>query len=207
MANTTGTASLLGKLDIENPYKTHGKAIPLISTVLVFTAILLALVIVFLRFGQKNNLAEDILLAALALLLATGGIALSALANGMRTKLMLEAANIEAQYINATGTIELRQKLIAAIHDRLGSIVISPATCALDATTTKAAQITWKCEDKSGLEFKADEEVFTLTWHSTNTAVAKVEENGLVTRVSTGSANVTASFKGFRSSVCVVTCT
>jgi hypothetical protein len=199
--------SVLSKINLDKPYETHGLAIPLISIILVLAAIALVITIIRFRFLGQSNLAEDILLAALALSLATAGVALSALANGMRTKLMLEAANIEAQYINATGTVELRQKLIAAIHDRLGSIVISPATCPLDATTNKTAQLTWKCEDKSGLAFVPDEEIVKLTWYSSDTAVAKVDDNGLVTRVSTGSANVTASFKGFRSSVCVVTCT
>jgi hypothetical protein len=199
MANDT---SVLSKLKFDT---THGWAIPLISGLLVVASIGLVIMIMF-RAARQGELAKDILMAALAFALATAGVALIALANGMRTKLMIEAASIEAQYINSTGILELRQKLISAISDRLGNIVISPATCSLDAATTKTAPLSFKCEDKSGVEFKPDAEVFKLTWHSNNTEAATVNEDGVLTWKATGKANVTADFNGFQSTACVVNC-
>lgn len=205
MANTGGSPSVLSQLKFDKPYHTHGLAIPLISVFLVLAAIGLVITIIRFRFLGQKDLSEDILLAVLSFSLATAGIALSALANGTRTKLMLEAASIEARHINAIEVIELRQKLLAAVSDRLGKIVIS-ANLSLDATTNKTAQATWQCEDKSGSTFNPDEAVFELSWHSTNPAIATVDGNGVVTRVATGTANVMAYFNRFQSTTCVVNC-
>ena len=201
-----GNPSVLSKMKFDKPTDTHGRAIPFISVLLVLAAIGLVTTIIRFRFLRQSNPAEDILFAALALSLAIAGVALSALANGMRTKLMLEAASIEAQQLNSTELIQLRYKLIAAISDRLGKIVISPEKLILDAATTKTAQLSFKCEDKSGVGFKPEAEVFKLKWHSTDTAAAMVNEDGVVTWKATGEANIIADFNGLQSTACVVKC-
>lgn len=202
MASTT---SVLSKLKFDTPRATHGLAIPFISVLLVLASVGLVIV-VMLRVAGPGGLAENILLAALAFALATAGVALIALANGMRTKLMLEAASIEAQYINSTGIIELRQKLLVAVTDRLDKLVISPASCTLNSTTNKTTALTCVCKDGSGNDFKADEEVFKVTWHSNNPAVASVDENGMVAWRVKGTANIIAHFNRFKSDPCTVTC-
>jgi len=81
----------------------------------------------------------------------------------------------------------------------LSTITISPTTASLTAGGS-AQQLTPTTLDQYGNPITA-----TLTWASSNTAVATVSSTGLVTPVSAGVANITASAGGITSLPCVVT--
>jgi len=54
---------------------------------------------------------------------------------------------------------------------------------------------------------KDEDKLFVPEWESSDPAVAKVDQSGLVSMVGPGTANVTASYGNIKSDECVVTCT
>ncbi len=87
----------------------------------------------------------------------------------------------------------------------LNSINISPSTANL-SSTAKAHQLIAEPKNLLGAVIKDDDKLFVPEWESSDPAVAKVDQSGLVSMVGPGSANVTASYGNIKSNTCVVTC-
>jgi uncharacterized protein YjdB len=86
----------------------------------------------------------------------------------------------------------------------IASVMIAPATTAL-TVTTPTQQLTATATDGTGNPITGlSNHVFQ--WVCDNTAVATVDQTGLVTRVAPGVCNVTAIANGQSSNACVVTC-
>jgi hypothetical protein len=176
-----------------------------ISILLIAAGTVMAFIVVIIRFKNMAVLAQDILLATMALLLAGAGIAMISFVNGLRARLVLELArnNEEAP---SNGMQNLKTKLLDAIEDRLDSISISPAATTL-TQATRAFALTLTFKDSSNKEFKPESEMLGLKWRSSDRDVAKVDDRGIVSFVHAGTANVTVTFRSVQSTVCVVTCT
>ena len=72
----------------------------------------------------------------------------------------------------------------------LSSIQVSPTS--VNMTVGKTVQLTAICKDQSGSSLTCP----TLTWKSSNKAIATVSSSGLVTGIAVGNANITASAAG-----------
>lgn len=88
----------------------------------------------------------------------------------------------------------------------LNSITVSPSSATL-SSTSKAHQLIAEPKDIKGAVIKDDDKLFVPEWESSDPAVAKVDQSGLVSMVGPGIANVTASYGNIKSDECVVTCT
>lgn len=88
----------------------------------------------------------------------------------------------------------------------LTSISVSPSSATL-STTSKAHQLIAEPKDIKGAVIRDDDKLFVPEWESSDPAVAKVDQSGLVSMVGPGTANVTASYGNIKSDPCVVTCT
>ncbi len=88
----------------------------------------------------------------------------------------------------------------------LNSINVSPSSANL-SSTSKAHQLIAEPKDIKGAVIKDDDKLFVPEWESSDPAVAKVDQSGLVSMVGPGTANVTASFGNIKSNECAVTCT
>lgn len=88
----------------------------------------------------------------------------------------------------------------------LNSINVSPSSATL-SSTSKAHQLIAEPKDIKGAVIKDDDKLFVPEWESSDPAVAKVDQSGLVSMVGPGTANVTASYGNIKSDPCVVTCT
>ena len=88
----------------------------------------------------------------------------------------------------------------------LTSINVSPSSASL-SSTLKAHQLIAEPKDIKGAVMKDDDKLFVPEWESSNPAVAKVDQSGLVSMVGPGAANVTASYGNIKSNPCAVTCT
>jgi hypothetical protein len=88
----------------------------------------------------------------------------------------------------------------------LNSIDVSPSSANL-TSTSKAHQLIAEPKDIKGAVIKDDDKLFVPEWESSNPAVAKVDQSGLVSIVGPGTADVTASYGNIKSNPCVVTCT
>lgn len=77
---------------------------PVISGFLVLAGVLLALSVLWFRYHQLDDLPADTLLGALGVLLVTAGIAVSALANGLLTRVMLETARLDQETLSQQAT-------------------------------------------------------------------------------------------------------
>jgi len=88
----------------------------------------------------------------------------------------------------------------------LNSINVSPPSANL-SSTSKAQQLIAEPKDLTGAVIKDDDKLFVPEWESSDPAVAKVAQSGLVSMVGPGTANVTASYGNIKSDPCVVTCT
>jgi hypothetical protein len=75
------------------------------------------------------------------------------------------------------------------------------------SSTSKAQQLIADPKDINGAVIKDDDKLFVPEWESSDPAVAKVDQSGLVSMVGSGTANVTASYGNIKSDPCVVTCT
>jgi len=87
----------------------------------------------------------------------------------------------------------------------LNSITVSPSSATL-SSTSKAHQLIAEPKDIKGAVIKDDDKLFAPEWESSDPAVAKVDQSGLVSMVGPGTANVTASYGNIKSDECVVTC-
>src|SRR4029077_16206261 len=72
-----------------------------------------------------------------------------------------------------------------------GSVAVSPPTACLTAGQT--VQLTTIAKDSAGNVLTG----YTVTWTTSNAAVATVSATGLVTGVAAGSATITAEHKGY----------
>lgn len=88
----------------------------------------------------------------------------------------------------------------------LNSISISPTSATL-SSTSMAQQLIAEPKDIKGTVIKDDDKLFVPEWESSDPAVAKVDQSGLVSMVGPGTANVTASYGNIKSDPCEVTCT
>ena len=88
----------------------------------------------------------------------------------------------------------------------LTSISISPSSANL-SSTSKAQQLIAEPKDINGSVIKDDDKLFVPEWESSDPAVAKVDQSGLVSMIGPGTANVTASYGNIKSDPCVVVCT
>jgi hypothetical protein len=88
----------------------------------------------------------------------------------------------------------------------LNSINVSPSSATL-SSTSKAHQLIAEPKDIKGAVIKDDDKLFVPEWESSDPAVAKVDQSGLVSMVGPGTAEVTASYGNIKSDPCVVTCT
>jgi len=88
----------------------------------------------------------------------------------------------------------------------LNSITVSPSSATL-SSTSKAHQLIAEPKDIKGAVIKDDDKLFAPEWESSDPAVAKVDQSGLVSMVGPGTANVTASYGNIKSDECVVSCT
>jgi hypothetical protein len=87
----------------------------------------------------------------------------------------------------------------------LNSISVSPSAATL-SSTSKAHQLIAEPKDIKGAVIKDDDKLFQPEWESSDPAVAKVDQSGLVSMVGPGTANVTASYGNIKSDPCVITC-
>ena len=87
----------------------------------------------------------------------------------------------------------------------LNSINISPSSATL-SSASKAHQLIAEPKDIKGAVIKDDDKLFVPEWESSDPAVAKVDQSGLVSMVGPGSAEVAASYGNIKSNPCVVTC-
>ena len=88
----------------------------------------------------------------------------------------------------------------------LTSISVSPSSATL-SSTSKAHQLIAEPKDIKGAVIRDDDKLFVPEWESSDPAVAKVDQSGLVSMVGPGTAEVTASYGNIKSNPCVVTCT
>ena len=100
-----------------------------------------------------------------------------------------------------TGGAATLQKFIKDLN----SIGVSPSSATL-SSTSKAHQLIAEPKDIKGAVIKDDDKLFVPEWESSDPAVAKVDQSGLVSMVGPGTANVTASYGNIKSEPCVVTC-
>jgi len=79
------------------------------------------------------------------------------------------------------------------------SVVITPATATLHLATSPTTQLTATCKDASNTAVPGR----TIIWTSSDTLVARVDANGLVTAKAVGTAQITATaqFDGVSSAV------
>ena len=87
----------------------------------------------------------------------------------------------------------------------LNSISVSPSSATL-SDASKAHQLIAEPKDIKGAVIKDDDKLFVPEWESSDPAVAKVDQSGLVSMVGPGTADVTASYGNIKSNPCVVTC-
>lgn len=87
----------------------------------------------------------------------------------------------------------------------LKSISLNPSSANL-STTSDTQQLTAEPKDVKGSVINAGE-FFVPMWESSDPNVATVDQSGLVSRVGTGTAQITATFANVRSNQCSVTCT
>jgi lysylphosphatidylglycerol synthetase-like protein (DUF2156 family) len=178
----------------------------IISLLLIIAGLIIAFLVVTIRFIDRPILGEDILLGATALLFVAAGLALIALANGLQARLTSEAAKMRHEKDKPSEEVQiLKYKLLDAIGDRLHSIAI-PAKADL-SSAQKSVTLNPTFEDWHGSEFKPEKDILGLKWKSDHEEFAKVEDNGVVTLVATGAAKITVTFRSTTSNPCEVTCT
>ena len=100
-----------------------------------------------------------------------------------------------------TGGATVLQKFIKDLN----SISVSPSSVNL-SSTSKAQQLIADPKDINGAVIKDDDKLFVPEWESSDPAVAKVDQSGLVSMVGPGTANVTASYGNIKSEPCEVIC-
>jgi hypothetical protein len=149
---------------------------------------LFSLVIAIILFGITNILQDKELAALL------GGLSGYILG---RTG----SKNGTASQSASTGGVAAFRKFIKDLN----SINVVPPSANL-SDTSKVQQLVAEPKDINGAVIKDDDKIFVPEWESSNPAVAKVDQAGLVSKVGTGTANVTATFGNIKSSPCVVTC-
>jgi hypothetical protein len=88
----------------------------------------------------------------------------------------------------------------------LDSIDLTPGSTNLSSTST-TTQLSAEPTDVNGTVVKDNDKVFVPVWESSDPGIATVDQSGLVSRVATGTAQVTATFANVRSNPCFVTCT
>jgi len=88
----------------------------------------------------------------------------------------------------------------------LNSITVNPSSATL-SSTSKAHQLIAEPKDIKGAVIKDDDKLFVPEWESSDPAVVKVDQTGLISMVGPGTAEVTASYGNIKSDPCVVTCT
>ena len=88
----------------------------------------------------------------------------------------------------------------------LTSISVNPSSATLSSTSI-AHQLVAEPKDIKGAVIRDDDKLFAPEWESSDPAVAKVDQSGLVSRVGPGTALVTASYGNIKSNECEVTCT
>src|SRR5204863_2960225 len=106
-------------------------------------------------------------------------------ASGLVTGKVAGTATITATSEGQSGT-----SAITVVHVPVASVTVSPASASVTAGTT--VQLTATPKDASGNALSGR----TITWSSSNTAVATVSPSGLVTGVVAGSATITATSEG-----------
>src|SRR5437899_545408 len=105
--------------------------------------------------------------------------------NGLATGLAIGSALITAATAGVTGSATL------SIAQTVGSVVVSPATAALDALGV-TQQLTATAKDASGNVIPGR----SFTWKSDNPLVASVDPSGVVTAVGNGLTTITATTGG-----------
>lgn len=93
--------------------------------------------------------------------------------------------NVEVKYKNATATIRIE-------FAEAGVTIKAPATRLFTGGTLQMAAITRPAGNK-------------VSWKSSNTSVATINANGLITGIAAGTANITASYSGYTSAPILVT--
>src|SRR5204862_856123 len=106
-------------------------------------------------------------------------------ASGLVTGKVAGTATITATSEGQSGT-----SAITVVHVPVASVSVSPATASV--ATGGAIQLTATPKDASGNPLTGR----TVTWTSSNTAVATVSGSGLVSGVVAGSATITATSEG-----------
>jgi hypothetical protein len=103
-------------------------------------------------------------------------------------------------------TTPTRATVLQKFIKDLNSITVSPSSASL-SSTSKAFQLVAEPKDIKGAVIRDDDKLFVPEWESSDPAVAKVDQSGLVSMVGPGTANVTASYGNIKSDPCEVTCT
>jgi hypothetical protein len=174
-----------------------------LSIVLIAAGLVMAFMVVVLRFKNMAVISEDILLTTAAMLLIGFGAALTSFANGLRAKLMLETAKATEQ-VSSDGLQSLRNRLLDAIRDRVASISLPPSASLSSSARSLTLNPTFT--DSLGLELQPEKDTLGLTWKSDSLTAATVDSRGVVTFVALGTANITVEFRNRSSNKCVVTC-
>jgi uncharacterized protein YjdB len=146
-----------------------------------------------LSTGNTAQLSADALDAAGVVIAGrtiTWTSASSAIATVSTTGLVTAVASGAAEISASMGTgnaIVRKSTIVNVAAPAPASVLVAPASASIDAGSTQ--QLTATVRDANGTTISPSP---TLTWQSSNTAIASVSSVGLVTAVSVGSATITA---------------
>lgn len=194
----------------------RSRLLPLLLLIAVLAILALALRF-FLSLGSSNN-SENLTLEFSSQTLVVGETAkasVSGLPDDYHGTITYSSSDSEIVKIDADGTMHAKKKgdvTIAAMVDgkniprTIRVIELLEGIKSITLNQTNAAILSGETlQLKASVEFETDENISPpIIWSSSNTSVARVSNDGLVTARDVGSASITATL-GNQSAVCVIT--